>query len=92
MLAQASVPPIEEEMIHQSTGRARARALGELDGKEREVVRLRFGLDATASRARCRRSATRCTSRASASGRSNRARRKSCADRSVRRAADRYLN
>jgi RNA polymerase primary sigma factor len=37
--------PIEEEMIHQADLDELASALGELDGKEREIVRLRFGLE-----------------------------------------------
>jgi RNA polymerase primary sigma factor len=44
MLAQADVPPIDEEIIHQESIDELARALLELDGKEREVVRLRYGL------------------------------------------------
>ena len=35
---------VEEEMIHQADLDELAAALGDLDGKEREVVRLRFGL------------------------------------------------
>jgi RNA polymerase primary sigma factor len=37
--------PVDDEMIHQSDLDELADALGELDGKEREVVRLRFGLE-----------------------------------------------
>ena len=37
--------PIEDEMIHQSDLDELASALSELDGKEREIVRLRFGLE-----------------------------------------------
>ena len=44
-IAQDQVPPIEEEMIHQADLAELASALGDLDGKEREVVRLRFGLE-----------------------------------------------
>jgi RNA polymerase primary sigma factor len=44
-LAQDRVPAIEDEMIHQADLDELASALGELDGKEREVVRLRFGLE-----------------------------------------------
>jgi RNA polymerase primary sigma factor len=44
-LAQDQVPPIEEEMIHQADLDELTSALGDLDGKEREVVRLRFGLE-----------------------------------------------
>jgi RNA polymerase primary sigma factor len=36
---------IEEEMIHQADVDELIEALGDLDGKEREVVRLRFGFD-----------------------------------------------
>jgi RNA polymerase sigma factor (sigma-70 family) len=40
-----SVPPVDDELMHQRL-QARVRmALGELDGREREVVVLRFGLD-----------------------------------------------
>jgi RNA polymerase primary sigma factor len=45
LLEQATVPPVEEELIHRA-GVARIRqALDELDDKEREVMTLRFGLD-----------------------------------------------
>lgn len=45
LIEQATVPPVEEELIHQA-GVARVReAIDELDEKEREVVTLRFGLD-----------------------------------------------
>jgi RNA polymerase primary sigma factor len=44
LIEQDSIVPIEEEMIHQSDLDELAAALRELDGKEREVVRLRFGL------------------------------------------------
>src|SRR2546428_7756293 len=44
VLAQDAVP-IEDEMIHQSDLDELAEALRDLDGKEREVVRLRFGLE-----------------------------------------------
>jgi RNA polymerase primary sigma factor len=44
-LAQDRVPPVEEEMIHQSDLDELASAIDDLDGKEREVVRLRFGLE-----------------------------------------------
>jgi RNA polymerase primary sigma factor len=37
--------PIEDEMIHQSDIDELTSALSELDGKEREIVRLRFGLE-----------------------------------------------
>lgn len=44
-LTQDHVPPVEDEMIHQADLDELAAALGDLDGKEREVVRLRFGLE-----------------------------------------------
>jgi RNA polymerase primary sigma factor len=44
LIEQDGVAPIEDEMIRQSDLDELAAALGELDGKEREVVRLRFGL------------------------------------------------
>jgi RNA polymerase primary sigma factor len=44
-LPQEQVPPVEDEMIHQADLDELAAAIGELDGKEREVVRLRFGLE-----------------------------------------------
>jgi RNA polymerase primary sigma factor len=45
LLEQDGVPAIEDEMIHQSDLDELAEALRDLDGKEREVVRLRFGLE-----------------------------------------------
>ena len=45
VLALDLVPPIEDEMIHQSDLDELTVALRDLDGKEREVVRLRFGLE-----------------------------------------------
>ena len=44
LLEQDGIAPIEDEMIRQSDLDELAAALSELDGKEREVVRLRFGL------------------------------------------------
>jgi RNA polymerase primary sigma factor len=44
LLTHDSVP-VEEEMIHQADIDELTAALGDLDGKEREVVRLRFGLE-----------------------------------------------
>jgi RNA polymerase primary sigma factor len=44
MLAQDAVP-IEDEMIHRADLDELAEALRDLDGKEREVVALRFGLE-----------------------------------------------
>jgi RNA polymerase primary sigma factor len=45
LLEQDGVPAIEEEMIHQANLDELADALLDLDGKEREVVRLRYGLE-----------------------------------------------
>jgi RNA polymerase primary sigma factor len=45
MLAQEQVPLVEDTMIRQSDLDGLASALNELDRKEREVVRLRFGLE-----------------------------------------------
>ena len=45
LLAQPDVAPIEDAMIHQADLDELADALDDLDGKEREVVRLRFGLE-----------------------------------------------
>jgi RNA polymerase primary sigma factor len=44
VLPQDGVAPIEETMIRQADLEELTAALGDLDGKEREVVRLRFGL------------------------------------------------
>lgn len=44
-LVQEQVVAIEDEMIHRSDLDGLAAALLDLDGKEREVVRLRFGLE-----------------------------------------------
>ena len=44
LIEQDGIVPIEDEMIRQSDLDELAAALRELDGKEREVVRLRFGL------------------------------------------------
>jgi len=44
VLPQEQVPPVEDEMIHQSDLNELADALHDLDGKEFEVMRLRFGL------------------------------------------------
>jgi RNA polymerase primary sigma factor len=43
-LEQVSVPPAEEEVMRRHLTRQLSAALSELDEKEREVVRLRFGL------------------------------------------------
>jgi RNA polymerase primary sigma factor len=45
VLPQEGVPPVEDEMIHQADLDELAAALLDLDGKELEVVRLRFGLE-----------------------------------------------
>ena len=44
-LPQEQMPAIDDALIHQADLDELASALGELDGKEREVVRLRFGLE-----------------------------------------------
>jgi len=44
-LAQDGVPPIDDEMIHRADLDELAAALLELDRKEREIVRLRYGLE-----------------------------------------------
>ncbi len=45
LLPQVSVPPAEEQLMHWRLHKRVHDALGELDGKERQVVELRFGLD-----------------------------------------------
>jgi RNA polymerase primary sigma factor len=45
LLPQDGVPAIEDALIHQADLDELAAALLDLDGKEREVVRLRFGLE-----------------------------------------------
>jgi RNA polymerase primary sigma factor len=45
MLEQASVPPAEDALIHRRLHARVRHALGELDGREREVLELRYGLD-----------------------------------------------
>jgi RNA polymerase primary sigma factor len=45
LLEQATVPPADQELIHAAVGHRVREALGELEDKEREVMRLRFGLD-----------------------------------------------
>ncbi|MBI3403409.1 MAG: RNA polymerase sigma factor RpoD/SigA [Acidobacteria bacterium] len=45
LLPQDGVPAVEDALIHQSDLDGLAAALLDLDGKEREVVRLRFGLE-----------------------------------------------
>jgi RNA polymerase primary sigma factor len=44
VLQQDGVPPIEDAMIRQDDLDELTAALGDLDGKERDVVRLRFGI------------------------------------------------
>jgi RNA polymerase primary sigma factor len=45
LLAQEQIAPVEDELIHQADLDELAHALLDLDRKEREVVRLRFGLE-----------------------------------------------
>ena len=45
LIEQDGVTPIEDAMIHQADLAELQAALRELDGKEREIVRLRFGLE-----------------------------------------------
>jgi RNA polymerase primary sigma factor len=45
MIEQASEPPAEEALIHHRLHARVRHALAELDGREREVLQLRFGLD-----------------------------------------------
>ena len=45
MIEQASEPPAEEALIHRRLHAQVRHALGQLDGREREVLELRFGLD-----------------------------------------------
>jgi RNA polymerase primary sigma factor len=45
MIEQASVPPAEEALMRQRLHTRVQRALDELEGREREVLELRFGLD-----------------------------------------------
>src|SRR5262245_31676336 len=45
LIEQVTVPPVDEELIHAAAVERIRAALDELDGKEREVVELRFGLD-----------------------------------------------
>jgi RNA polymerase primary sigma factor len=44
LLSKDLVPPVEDEMVHQSDLDELAAALGDFERKEREVFRLRFGL------------------------------------------------
>ncbi len=44
-LQQASVPPVEDELIHEGFLHQLRAALSELDPREREVMRFRYGLD-----------------------------------------------
>src|SRR4051812_25523269 len=45
LMEQASVPPVEADLIHRATLARVREALAELDEKEREVMMLRFGLE-----------------------------------------------
>jgi RNA polymerase primary sigma factor len=45
VLPQDGVPPVEDVLIHQADLDELIEALGDLDGTEREVVRLRFGFE-----------------------------------------------
>ena len=45
LLPQVSVPPAEEQLMHRRLHARVQDALDELDGRQREVVELRFGLD-----------------------------------------------
>jgi RNA polymerase primary sigma factor len=45
LIEQATVPPAEEELMHRTLREQIRAALGDLDEKERAVMRLRFGLD-----------------------------------------------
>jgi RNA polymerase primary sigma factor len=45
LIEQATVPPVEDELIHEAGVQRIREALDELEEKEREVVTLRFGLD-----------------------------------------------
>jgi len=45
LLAQDDVPAVDDVLIHRADLDTLASALADLDGREREVVRLRFGLD-----------------------------------------------
>ena len=45
LLTQEGTQLVEAEMIHQADLQELAAALRDLDGKEREIVRLRFGLE-----------------------------------------------
>jgi RNA polymerase primary sigma factor len=44
-LIQSDAPAVEDDLVHRSLVDRVSAALGELDDKEREVMRLRFGLD-----------------------------------------------
>jgi RNA polymerase sigma factor (sigma-70 family) len=44
-LEQESIPPIEEELIRESFAAQVRALLDNLDAREREVIRMRFGLD-----------------------------------------------
>ena len=44
-LAQQSVPPVEDELLHEAMREQLEKALEDLDPKERQVMQLRFGLE-----------------------------------------------
>ena len=46
-LEQDTEPPVDDRLIRRALARHVSAVLGELDGKEREIMRLRFGLDAS---------------------------------------------
>ncbi len=45
LIEQGVVPPVEEKMLRETVTHRVHDALGDLDDKEREVIRLRYGLD-----------------------------------------------
>lgn len=44
-LEQSSVPPVDDALVREAMIEATRRAMAELDAREREVMRLRFGID-----------------------------------------------
>lgn len=44
-LAQQTVPPVEDELLHEAMRAQLEKALADLDPKERQVMQLRFGLE-----------------------------------------------
>ncbi len=77
-LEQDTVPSVELQLMKSSFEEQIHNLVAELDEKEREVLRMRFGLDGK-SRRRCRRSGRPWASVASASARSRARPRRSCA-------------